>query len=101
VGKVEGGTTGCRNIRSLQPSKQHALYKMAYSREEYMSTVKTFYQTNNFVTVQRQFWRCHKQWYLQHLQNEVILVAGHVDITFFPQGLYMPTYSECHHRCLG
>jgi hypothetical protein len=38
-GKIKGGTTGCRNVSSLQPSKQHALCKMAYS-VEHMSIVK-------------------------------------------------------------
>jgi hypothetical protein len=34
AGKIKGGTTGCGNIRSLQPSKQCVLCKMAYSTEE-------------------------------------------------------------------
>jgi hypothetical protein len=46
VGKVKGGTTGCGNVRSLDPSKQCALCKMAYSGEKYVFNVKTFYQTS-------------------------------------------------------
>jgi hypothetical protein len=57
VGKVKGSTTGCRTVRSLQLSKQHTLCKMAYSVEELVFIVKTFYQTSSFVTVQRQFQR--------------------------------------------
>jgi len=28
VEKVKGGTTGCENVRNLQPRKQHALLQM-------------------------------------------------------------------------
>jgi len=48
VGRVKGGTTGCRNVRSLQESKQRPLCKMAYSVEEHVFTVKTLHETNRF-----------------------------------------------------
>jgi len=51
-GKVEGCITGCRNVRSFQLNKEHTLSKMAYS-EECVCTIKTFYETSSFVTVQR------------------------------------------------
>jgi hypothetical protein len=59
--KERGSTTGCRNVRSLQPSKQHALCKIVNSIEEHVF-VKSFYQTCSFVTVQRQLWRKFNRW---------------------------------------
>jgi hypothetical protein len=47
VWKVKGGTTGCENAGNLQPSKQHALCKVAYIVEKCC----------RFVTVQRLFHR--------------------------------------------
>jgi hypothetical protein len=34
MGEEKGGTTGYGNVMSLQPVKQHALSKMAYSMDE-------------------------------------------------------------------
>jgi hypothetical protein len=51
MGKVKGGITGCGNVRSSQLRKQHALWKMAYSMEEHVFIVKTFYQTSSFGTL--------------------------------------------------
>jgi len=60
MGKVKGGTTGCSNVRSSQPSKHHTLCMMVCSMEQ--------------------------------LQVGIILVAGHVDTTFFQQdGACPPT----------
>jgi len=43
VRKVKGGATGCGNVMSLQPSKQHALCEEACNMEEHVFIVKTFY----------------------------------------------------------
>jgi len=51
VGEVKGGTTGCRNVRNLQPDKQVCTVPDGIQHAG-ASVVKTFYQTNSFVTLQ-------------------------------------------------
>jgi len=41
--KIQGGTSGCRNVRSLKLSEQHSLCKMVYSMEDCVFIVKIFF----------------------------------------------------------
>jgi len=57
VGKVKCGTIGYENVRSFQ----RPISKMAYTVDERVFIVETFYQASSFA-VQRQFRRKFNKW---------------------------------------